>query len=121
MIRSSLAPAVDRQAIMALNPVTGSHRVMAHILIVEDDPADVCTASAALAKVGLAEIDPVATVAEAHCYLDEVREKKRESPALILLDLSLGYESGFEILRRWRSDSIISAPPLLISPHLRQP
>lgn len=87
---------------------------MPNILIVEDNPADVRTASVALAKLGMGNIEAVATVGEAHRYLDEVREKKRESPCLILLDLALGYESGFEILRRWRSDRNLTATPVVV-------
>ena len=87
---------------------------MARILIVEDDPAHTRTASAALAEIGLAEIDAVATVWQAHQYLDEVREHKRNNPRLILLDLVLGNESGFEILRRRRRDRTLSAVPVVV-------
>jgi len=87
---------------------------MAHILIVEGDPADTRTASVALAQIGLGEIDAVATVWQAHRYLDEVREHKRNNPRLILLDLALRDESGFAILRRWRRDRTLSAIPVVV-------
>jgi len=82
--------------------------IMATILLVEDNPADSRTATNALAGLGLGDIIGTANLAEAHRHLDEVREGKREMPALIVLDLALGYESGFEILRRWRSDRNLS-------------
>lgn len=87
---------------------------MAHILIVEDDPGDMRRAKAALAELGLGETVPATSVAEAFRYLDGVREGKHEAPALIVLDLSLGYESGFEILRRWKSDRNLSGIQIII-------
>ncbi|HZS27653.1 MAG TPA: response regulator [Candidatus Angelobacter sp.] len=81
---------------------------MANVLIVEDDASDLRKATSALAELGLGPADPVSSVGEALRYLDEAVEGKRSKPALILLDLALGYESGFEVLRRWRSDRKLS-------------
>lgn len=81
---------------------------MATILIVEDSPADIRTATNAITPLGPLSIVPATSLAAAHQFLDDVREGSREMPALILLDLALGYESGFEILRRWKSDQKLS-------------
>lgn len=87
---------------------------MANVLIVEDDASDLRKATAALVELGLGPLDPVSTVGEALRYLDEVAEGKRSRPGLIILDLSLGYESGFEVLRRWRSDRKLSSIKIVV-------
>jgi CheY-like chemotaxis protein len=87
---------------------------MANMLIVEDDASDLRRATAALAQLGLGTIDPATSVGEALLYLDEVAEGKRGAPALIILDLSLGYESGFEVLRRWKSDRKLSQIQIVV-------
>jgi CheY-like chemotaxis protein len=87
---------------------------MANVLIVEDDASDLRKATSALAELGLGPVDPVSTVGKALSYLDEVVEGKRSKPGLILLDLALGYESGFEILRRWRSDRKLSGIQIVV-------
>lgn len=87
---------------------------MPNILIVEDDAADIRTAVSAMTALGLGTVEPAASVAKAFRYLDDVIERKREAPALIVLDLSLGYESGFEILRRWKSERRLSGIPIVV-------
>ncbi|HET9281873.1 MAG TPA: response regulator [Candidatus Angelobacter sp.] len=87
---------------------------MANVLIVEDDVSDLRKATSALAEIGLGPVDPASSVGEALRYLDEAVEGKRSRPALIILDLSLGYESGFEILRRWRSDRKLSGIQIVV-------
>jgi CheY-like chemotaxis protein len=78
---------------------------MPNALIVEDNTYDLRQATSLLTGMGFEKVDPAATVSAALLYLDEVAERKRPVPDLILLDLSLGYESGFEVLRRWKSDA----------------
>lgn len=87
---------------------------MSSILIVEDNAADMRRASSMLATLGLGTIESAASVGEAFRHLDDVTERKREAPALIVLDLTLGYESGFEILRRWKSERRLSAIPIVV-------
>ena len=87
---------------------------MANVLIVEDDASDLRNATSALVELGLGPLDPVSSVGEALRYLDEVGEGKRSKPGLILLDLALGYESGFEVLRRWRSDRKLSGIQIVV-------
>lgn len=87
---------------------------MANVLIVEDDASDLRKSTSALVKLGLGPIDSASSVGKALRYLDEVAEGKRTPPALIILDLSLGYESGFEVLRRWRGDQKLSAIQIVV-------
>lgn len=77
---------------------------MAKVLIVEDDPADIRTARLALESFEVKEIDMMNSVGAAVEYLHDVAERKREQPALIILDLEFVQESGFEILRLWKGE-----------------
>jgi len=77
---------------------------MPSALVIEDNAADVRQVSTILNEIGFDQIDLASTVPTALHLLDEVVEKKRPAPDLMVLDLSFGYESGFEVLRRWKSD-----------------
>lgn len=93
---------------------SGPCNQMPSIMIVEDDAADSRRAASAMAALGLKTVEPASSVAAAFRLLDDVTERKREAPAVIVLDLSLGYDSGFEILRRWKSDRRLSAIPIVV-------
>jgi CheY-like chemotaxis protein len=87
---------------------------MPTVLIVEDDPADLCQATTVLRGLGFEQIEPATAASAAVCYLDDVAERKRTPPSLIVLDLALGYESGFEVLRRWKSDARLRAIQIVV-------
>ena len=77
---------------------------MVKVLIVEDLATNMAKAQSVLADLGVKEVDTLSSVAFAIEYLRDVVEGKRQRPELILLDLSLGHESGFEVLRLWKSE-----------------
>lgn len=78
---------------------------MQNALVVEDNAADLRQAVSLLTGMGFGKVESAATVAAALHYLEDVAERKCPAPDLILLDLAFGYESGFEVLRRWKSDA----------------
>jgi CheY-like chemotaxis protein len=88
--------------------------VMPNVLVVEDDLTDLGTASNLLTELGVEKIESATTVGAALNYLEDVAERKRSAPALIVLDLSFGYESGFEVLRRWKSDAQLKAIKIVV-------
>jgi CheY-like chemotaxis protein len=55
-------------------------------------------------KLGSKEITTYSNIAAAMLYLQDVVEGTAEAPDLILLDLSFPKESGFEVLRYWKSN-----------------
>ena len=77
---------------------------MANMLIVEDQPTDVRIAADTARGVGFNDIQARASTSAARLYLEEGLEGKHELPDLILLDLDLGYESGFELMRFWHGN-----------------
>ena len=77
--------------------------MMHRVLIVEDTPSDLRQSTAVLKKLGSKEITTFNNIAAAMLYLQDVAEGTQEPPDLILLDLSFPKESGFEVLRYWKS------------------
>ena len=77
---------------------------MSRVLIVEDNNADLGQSAAILRKLQFETVEAATTVAGAMLYMQDAVEGKKPAPNLILLDLSFTRESGFEILRYWRSN-----------------
>lgn len=85
---------------------TSSERriIMQRVLIVEDMPSDVRQSTAVVKKLGAEEVIAFNNIAAAMLFLQDVAEGTKEAPDLILLDLSFPRESGFEVLRYWKSN-----------------
>jgi DNA-binding NarL/FixJ family response regulator len=83
--------------------------VDARCLIVDDSPAFLEAASSLLSREGMAVVGVAGSASEALQQVDELR------PQIVLVDIDLGGESGFEVTRR-----IAKAAPtsvILISTH----
>ncbi|OAI57469.1 hypothetical protein AYO50_01510 [Acidobacteria bacterium SCGC AG-212-P17] len=78
---------------------------MRRVLIVEDTPADVRQSTAVVKKLGAEDIIALNNIAAAMLFLQDVLEGTKPAPDLILLDLSFPRESGFEVLRYWKSNA----------------
>lgn len=78
--------------------------MISKVLIVEDTPTDARQSIAVVKKLGAKEILAIDNIASALLLLQDVLEGTREAPDLILLDLSFPKESGFEVLRLWKSN-----------------
>jgi CheY-like chemotaxis protein len=76
---------------------------MRRVLIVEDTPADVRQSTAVVKKLGASDVITFNNIAAAMLFLQDVLEGTKPAPDLILLDLSFPRESGFEVLRYWKS------------------
>ena len=85
--------------------MTSVTELLSNALVVEDDPIDLRQVTEVLMGMSISKVDSAATSPAAIRYLEEVAERKRPAPAVVVLDLSLGYDSGFEVLRRWKSDA----------------
>ena len=77
---------------------------MRRVLIIEDTPADTKQSVAVVQKLGAQEVMTQNNIASALLFLQDVVEGTKEAPDLILLDLSFPKESGFEVLRFWKSN-----------------
>lgn len=78
---------------------------MRRVLIVEDTPADARQSMAVVKKLGADDVIALNNIAAAILFLQDVVEGTKPAPDLILLDLSFPRESGFEVLRYWKSNA----------------
>lgn len=79
---------------------------MVRVLIVEDDISDIRSAAAVFKRLGVpdADVEAVRSVAAGVLRLQDAVDGLQPPPYLVLLDLDFTCESGFEILRFWRSN-----------------
>jgi len=87
---------------------------MHRVLIVEDTPSDVRQSSAVVKKLGAQDIIALNNIAAAILFLQDVVEETKPKPDLILLDLSFPRESGFEVLRYWKSNAKLNGIPVVV-------
>ena len=74
---------------------------MKRFLIVEDQASDLRVATEVVEGMGFDDVQARTTAAEGRHYLDAAIEGTKPMPDVMLLDLDLGYESGYELLRFW--------------------
>lgn len=60
--------------------------------------------TAVVKKLGATDVIAINNIAAALLFLQDVLEGTKPTPDLILLDLSFPRESGFEVLRYWKSN-----------------
>jgi CheY-like chemotaxis protein len=87
---------------------------MKRLLIVEDQPADLRVAVDVVKALGVSLIEARTSTTAAIVYLEDGLEGKHPLPDLILVDLDLGYESGFELLRFWHGNPKLSNIRLIV-------
>jgi CheY-like chemotaxis protein len=84
------------------------------LLLVDDQPNDLRIATEAARDLGITEVSAQNSMMRARQYLEKALEGEVPLPDGIVLDLDLGYESGYELLRFWYSTPKLSAIPVLI-------
>jgi CheY-like chemotaxis protein len=84
------------------------------LLVVEDQPREIKLAASAAQSIGIADVEGRTSVRGAREYLDAGLRGEKELPDAIVLDLDLGYESGYELLRYWHSTPLLSEIPLIV-------
>lgn len=84
------------------------------LLVVEDQPGDLRIAEEAGKASGYSEIEAKSTAGAARVYLEKCLEENLSPPDAIVLDLDLGYESGFELLRFWHGHPGLAHIPVLV-------
>src|SRR5690349_5924949 len=86
---------------------------MSEALVVEDNRKDAKVATEVLSKAGLG-VQLVDNVGAAVLRLNEVLEGKHQAPDLLLVDLSFPTDSGFEVLRLWKSNPQLIKIPVVV-------
>jgi DNA-binding response OmpR family regulator len=83
-------------------------------MILEDNPADVRRAADFGRRAGFTEIEISGFASGARLYLEKRMSEKAPLPDAIVVDLDLGLESGFELLRFWHGTAELRAIPVII-------
>lgn len=84
------------------------------LLLVENEPKDLRFATDAALSIGIAEIEARTSLSAAQAYLELGLKGEIPLPDAIVLDLDLGYDSGYEILRFWHCSPRLSCIPLIV-------
>lgn len=87
---------------------------MKRLLLVEDQQKDLQFAANIAHSLGIAEIDARTTAGAARAYLEKALDGVGPVPDGIVLDLNLGYESGYELLRFWHRSPELSKIPVIV-------
>ncbi len=87
---------------------------MKRILLVEDQEKDLRFAAETARSLGITEVDARTTSSAARAYLEKVVDGSIPFPDVIVLDLNLGYESGYEILRYWHRTPELTKIPVMV-------
>ncbi len=87
---------------------------MSLLLVLEDTPADLRLAVDSAQHAGYAEFEVTGYATEARAYLEKAISRKVPRPDAMLIDLALGDESGFELLRFWHSTPKIKGIPVVV-------
>jgi CheY-like chemotaxis protein len=87
---------------------------MNDLLLIDDEAKDLKTAATAAESLGIPNIRTRNTIHGARSYLEEGLADKIPLPDGIVLDLDLGIDSGFELLRWWHSTPRLRSIPLII-------
>ena|SRR5947209_5573390 len=88
---------------------------MLRCVIVDDSPGFRLAARRLLEREGISIVGVASTTREA------LEEAERLRPDVVLVDIQLGAESGFDVARRlWRATAPVPPPVILISTHDEQ-
>lgn len=84
------------------------------VLVVEDSVADLNTCVGLLQKIGVHQVDACSNVPAGLLRLEEMLEGRLPHPDVIIVDLAFPIESGFEILRFWKSHPELKSIPVIV-------
>lgn len=87
---------------------------MDRLLLVEDQPKDAMKGATIAESLGIREVEVFNSTTRAMLSLEKGVSGEGPLPDVIVLDLDLGIESGYEILRYWRSTPALARIPVLV-------
>jgi CheY-like chemotaxis protein len=87
---------------------------MRRLLLVEDDLKDLEFAANTARSLGFEQVDARTSSGGARVYLENGLDGSGPLPDCIVLDLNLGYDSGYEVLRFWHITSRLKEIPVLV-------
>jgi CheY-like chemotaxis protein len=84
------------------------------LLLVEDQPQDIRAAASAAESFGIQVVEARTSAQAAREYLDRCLLGESPLPDGIVLDLELGYDSGYELLRYWHATPRLADIPVIV-------
>jgi CheY-like chemotaxis protein len=87
---------------------------MNRLLIVEDQSADLRVAVDVVKALGVSFVEARTSTTAAKAYLEAALDGEHPLPDFMIVDLDLGYESGFELLRFWHGNPKLSKINLIV-------
>lgn len=84
------------------------------ILLIEDQPAFSDTCIRTLHELGYDGVQLITHVMQAENHLDDIVSNLTKAPAAIVLDLGLGMDSGFTLLRKCHAEPRLQQVPILV-------
>lgn len=84
------------------------------VLVVEDSVKDLNTCVSVLQAIGVSQLDVIGNLPEALLRLEEMAGGKASKPNVIILDLALSFETGFEVLRYWKSKPALKSISVVV-------
>lgn len=87
---------------------------MKRLLLVEDQIKDLKNAAEVAESLGIENVETCRTVNAALSFLERGIRGESPLPDGIILDLDLGLESGFELLRLWHGTPQLAKIPVMI-------
>lgn len=84
------------------------------ILLIEDQPAFSDTCTKALHELGYDGVQLITHVLQAENHLDDIVSNLTQAPAAIVLDLGLGMDSGFALLRKCHAEPRLQQVRILV-------
>lgn len=84
------------------------------ILLIEDNTYDADRCRSVLKEMGYDGIQLITTLQQAEEYLDDVLNHLTHPPQAIVLDLGLGFDSGFGLLRKCHGHPRLREVPILV-------
>jgi len=84
------------------------------ILLIEDDSSASDTCAAALHDLGYDGVQLITHLTAAEQHLDDIVSSLTEAPDAIVLDLGLGADSGFAVLRKCHAEPKLRQVPILV-------
>jgi len=84
------------------------------ILLIEDESHDSTQCSTALHELGYDGVQLITHLQAAEQHLDDIVSNLTAPPAAIVLDLGLGHDSGFAVLRKCHAEPRLKNVPILV-------
>lgn len=84
------------------------------LLLVENETKDIRFATESAHAVGIPEVEVETTLRGAMELLEKGLSGVGPLPEGIVLDLDLGYDSGYELMRHWHNTPSLSRIPLMV-------